>query len=167
MKRLAFYAVLSLLSLFVFIPIASAFPGDCYSTCDIEADCSTSTQSCSECTRQYSETECLEWQETTCKAVGACGQCTILSEWTQKSTGSWQFSKAYCWTDPNPDVVIEQWLRPHYIDTYQRQRCKGVEQVVMVARRQDYWDSCSRKATRACTTADPRSPYGTFFNCPF
>ena len=167
MKRFSLF-LLCTISLLAFAGIASAqIPGDCYSTCNIEQDCATATDVCYECTRQWDDDECLEWRETTCQNVGACGQCTILSQWNQNSTGPWQFNKAVCWTDPNPDVVQESWLRPHYIDTYQRQRCSGVERVVMVARRLNYWQGCVRKGNRACNANDPRTGIGSPYNCPF
>lgn len=167
MKRLRLLLLLCTLSLLTLVPNASAVPGDCYDTCNIEQDCATATETCSECIRQWDDDECLEWRETTCQYVGACGQCTILSQWTQSSTGPWQFWRSFCYTAPNPDVAQEQHVKPHYIDTYQRQRCNGVEKVVMVARRLDYWEACLRRASRACNSSDISTSTSSPYNCPF
>lgn len=167
MNRLRLYLLLCTLSLLAFVPAAFAVPGDCYDTCNIEQDCASATEVCYECIRQWDDDECLEWRETTCQYVGACGQCTVLDQWNSTSWGAWQFYKAWCWTDPNPDVVQENWVRPRYIDTYQRQRCSGVEKVVLVARRLDVWESCVRKGNRACTASDPRTGIGSTYNCKF
>jgi hypothetical protein len=168
MKRFPLYLALCLLSLFAAVPIASAMPGDCFDTCNIEAPCSTATDTCSECIREWDTDECLEWRETTCQFANACGQCTVLAQWTQHSTGPWNYWKSTCYTDPNPDVVHDTYNRPHYTDTYQRQRCNGVERVVLMARKFEYHELCRKLPRRACTASDPRSGISSAMpSCPF
>lgn len=162
MKRL-----LILLAILALVPIAQAMPGDCYATCDIEQDCVNATDVCYECTVPYSDTECLQWRETTCQNAGACGQCTILSQWNGKSTGPWNYDKSFCYTKPNPDQVIDRYIRAHYIDTWQRQRCHGVERTVLVAQRLDYWELCTKQNSRGCITSDERITVASPYNCPF
>ena len=166
-KRCRLYLFLSLLSLFIFIPTLSAMPGDCYDTCDVTVDCASATDTCAECVVEYDTDECIEWRQTTCQAVGACGQCEVLSQWTQKSSGPWTYWKSYCWTDPRPDIRVDTYSRPHYIDTYQRQRCAGGERVVLVARKLDYTQLCNKNGG-ACKAGDPMNAIGPGgWNCPF
>lgn len=159
--------LLLMLLLFVFAPAAFAFPGDCYHTCNLEVPCSQANTECWECVWQYSDTECIEWRQYTCQSVGACGQCTVLSEWTQKEPGTWDYWKSYCWTSPQPDQVVDAYLRKHWKVTYQKQSCNGVISVVEVRRTQDWIESCQDVTTRACPSTMNKSNIYSGPNCPF
>ncbi len=160
------WLLLTVLSLLL-VPSAFAFPGDCWQTCNIEVPCNQATEPCVECIWQYDETQCIEWRQTTCRDVGACGQCTVLAEWTQNETGPWDYWKSYCWTTPQPDQVVDGYLRKHYKVTYQRQRCNGVIKVVEVRRVTDWNEACQDVTTKACPATMNKSNIYSGPNCPF